>query len=211
MPPISGVAIVGLPNTGKCWKAVVACLDGEESRRQRPAHGIRRTVVGAASAIGARIEIQHVLPGEVLELLYAERFHLVELLVAYAPAHRLHRSAVQLGEEHVEQRGLDVELNSEWPIAQQEIEGQDIDDVSAEVHLPERRDGDAEPRASFNIHGSDSNRQELARALLNLDCRPAGFKQALRAHQERNQRRVRRWRRPHDLCRTSPERRSAPA
>ena len=139
MPPISGVPLSGLPNIGIVLEGVVARLDGEEPRRQRPAHCIRRAVVGAAAAVGAGVEIEHVLPGEVFERLHAERFHLVELLVADAPAHRLHRPAVQLREVDIEQRGLHVELDSERPIAQQEVEGQDIEDVGAEMQVPERR------------------------------------------------------------------------
>ena len=77
------------------------------------------------------------------------------MLVAYAPADGLDRSLIQLGEVHVEQRGLDVKLDAEWPIAQQEVKGQDIHKIGAAMQVPQSADGDAELRAFFNIHGSD--------------------------------------------------------
>ena len=47
-------------------------------------------LVRAAAAVGAGIEVEHVLPGEVLEFLHAEGFELVQLGVVHAVAHRLH-------------------------------------------------------------------------------------------------------------------------
>src|SRR5271157_3050412 len=107
-------------------EGVISRLDGEEPWREWPSDGVGRAIVGAAPAIGAGIEIQHMLPGEVLERLYAERFHLIEMLVAHAPADGLDRSLIQLGKVHVEQRRFHVELNSKWPIAQQEVKGQNV-------------------------------------------------------------------------------------
>jgi hypothetical protein len=83
-------------------EAVVSRLDGEEPWRQRPPHRIGRTLVRTAPAVGTGIEIKHVLPGEVLEGLHAERFHLIQMLVGHAPSHWLNSSAVQLCEVDVE-------------------------------------------------------------------------------------------------------------
>ena len=141
MLPTSAVAIVRVPKNRIVLEAVVSRLDGEESWRERPSHGIRGTVVGAASAVGAGIEIEHVLPGEVFERLHSERFHLIEMLVADAPSHRLQSSPVQFREVNVEERGLHVELDSERPIAEQEVEGQFVDEISAEVEFPESGQG----------------------------------------------------------------------
>jgi hypothetical protein len=103
-------------------EGVVSRLDAEEPWGERPPHGIGRTVVGAASAIGAGIEVEHVLPGEVFEGFHSERLHLVEMFVADAPAHRFQRAPIQFCEIDVEERGLYVELNTERTIAEQEIE-----------------------------------------------------------------------------------------
>ena len=101
-------------------EGVVSRLDGNEPRRQRPSHRIGRAVVGTPPTISAGIEIEHVLPGEVFERLYAERFHLIQMLIADAPSHRLHSSAVQLCEVNVEERRIHVELYSERQHAEQE-------------------------------------------------------------------------------------------
>ena len=61
------------------------------------------------------------------------------MLVGDAPSHRLHSSAVQLCEVNIEERGFDVELYSEGPVAQQEVKGQLMDKIGAEVEIPERR------------------------------------------------------------------------
>ena len=99
---------------------------------------LRRALVGAPAAIGAGVEVQHVLPGEVFELLDAEGRQLVELLVGDAPSHRLERAAVQLGEVDAEQGCLDVELDAERPVAQQEEEGELVHQVGAVVEALER-------------------------------------------------------------------------
>ena len=138
MPPTKGVPLPDATKHRIVLEAVVSRLDGEEPWRQRPAHRVGRTLIGAAAAIGAGVEVEHVLPGEVFERLYAERFHLIQLLVADAPSHRLHGSPVQLREVDVEQRRLDVELNSKRPVAQQKEKGQYIQQVGAAVEIPER-------------------------------------------------------------------------
>ena len=46
---------------------------------------------------------------------------------------------IQLREVHIEQRGLDVELNSEWPVAEQEVERQHIDQVRTAIEVPQSR------------------------------------------------------------------------
>ena len=105
-------------------ETIVSSLDGDEPWRQRPPHGIRRAVIRAASAVGAGIEIEHVLPGEVFELLNPERFHLVEVIIGQAPLHRFHRAFVQLCEVDVEQRRDHVELDAKGPVAQQKVKGE---------------------------------------------------------------------------------------
>ncbi len=129
-----GMTVVRLAEDGKMLEGVVARLGRQKSWRQRTPCRVCRTIVGTASAIGAGIEVQHVLPGEVFKFLHAEGFHLIELAFADAPAHRLHGPAIELGEEHVKQRGLDMKLNSEGPIAQQKIKGQNVGE-------DKRRDG----------------------------------------------------------------------
>ena len=140
MLPISGVPFVRAAEHRIVLEAVIPRLDGDEPRRQRPAHRIGRAVVRAPAAVGAGIEIEHVLPGEVLEFLHPEGFHLVQMLIAHAPPHRLHRSAVQLGEVDIEERRLHVELNSKRPVAQQEVKGQFVEQ-------DRRRDGDSRASA----------------------------------------------------------------
>src|SRR5580700_4528612 len=120
-------------------KAVISRFGREKSWRQRPSHRFRRTLVRAAAAVGARVEVEHVLPGEVLEGLHADRLHLIYLCLSEAPLDRLHRAAIQLRKIHIEQRGLYVELNSEWAVAEQEVEGQDIDQVRTAIEVPESR------------------------------------------------------------------------
>ncbi len=52
---------------------------------KRPADGIGRAVVRAAAAVGAGVKIEHVLPGEILEVLDAEGVQIVELLRRLTP------------------------------------------------------------------------------------------------------------------------------
>ena len=122
-------------------EGVIPGLDGEEPWRQRPPHRVGGTVVRTATAIGAGIEVEHVLPGEIFERLHAEGFHLIELLVADAPSHWLESSAVQLREVNVEERGFHVELNSKRPVAEQEVKGQLMQKIGAEVEVPESGQG----------------------------------------------------------------------
>ena len=143
-------------------EAVISRLDGDEPWRQRPAHRIGRALVRAPSAVGAGIEIEHVLPGEVFEGLHAEGFHLVQMLVVDALSHRLHRSAVQLCEVNVEERCFHVELNSERPVAQQEVKGQHIDKIGAEDSDSEAVGNGVVARTLFNIHGSDRTARNSA-------------------------------------------------
>src|SRR5271165_1797198 len=64
----------------------------------RQSHSIGWAVVRAPPAVGAGVEIEHVLPGEVFELLHPEGFHPVQMLIADAPSHGLDRSPIQLCE-----------------------------------------------------------------------------------------------------------------
>ena len=148
MPPISGVPFVGLAEHRVVLESVIPRLDGEEPRRQRPAHRIRRTMVRAAAAIGAGIEVEHVLPGEVLERLHAERFHLVQMLVGDAPPHRLQSAAIQLREVDIEQRCLHVELDAERPVAEEEEERNFVDKVSAQPELMDYGKATRRPKRS---------------------------------------------------------------
>src|SRR5208282_476037 len=102
-------------------------------------HCIRRAVIGAPATVGAGIEIEHVLPCEIFEGLNAKGFHLIQLLIADTPADGFDRSFVQLREVNVEQRRFHMELNSEGPIAQQEVKSENIQHVSAAVEVPKRR------------------------------------------------------------------------
>ena len=81
------------------------------------------------------------LPGEVFERLHSEGFHLIQMLIADAPSHRLQSSAVQLCEVNIEEGGFHVELDSKGPVAEQEVEGQLMDKISAEVEFPESGQG----------------------------------------------------------------------
>jgi len=75
-----GRAIVGASENRIMLEGVVPGFDGDESGRQRSSRGVGGAIVGTSSAIGAGIEIEHVLPGEVLERLYSEGFHLLSLI-----------------------------------------------------------------------------------------------------------------------------------
>ena len=108
MPPTSAWLLFDLPKTGKCSKAVVARLGRQESRRQRTAYGVRRTVVGAAPAIGAGVEVQHVLPGEVFEFLHAEGFHLIELARRSTPQ----RTGFTVPRSSLEKKTLNSEVST---------------------------------------------------------------------------------------------------
>src|ERR1700757_509172 len=118
-------------------KSVIARLDGDESWRQGPSHSIGRAIIRAAAAIGTGIEVEYVLPGKILKLLHTKRLHLVQMLIANAPSHRLHGPPIQLREVDVEQGGFHVELNSKRPITQQEIKGYLMEKIGAEVEVPE--------------------------------------------------------------------------
>ena len=73
------------------------------------------------------------LPGEVFESLYSERFHLIQMLIADAPSHRLQNLPVQLSEINIEERGFHVELDSKRPVAEQKVKGQFMEKISAEI------------------------------------------------------------------------------
>ena len=77
------------------------------------------------------------LPGEVFERLYSEGFHLIQVLIADAPSHRLQNLAVQLCEVNIEEGGFHVELDSKGPVAEQKVKGQFMDNVSAEEERSE--------------------------------------------------------------------------
>ena len=79
------------------------------------------------------------LPGKVFECLHSKRFHLVEMLIADSLSHRLYHSPLQFREVEIEQRGFHMELNSKWPIAQQEIKGHFMEKIGAKVEIPECR------------------------------------------------------------------------
>src|SRR6266496_3863317 len=114
-------------------ECIISRLWSKKPWRERTPCGIGREVVRASSAVGAGVEVEDMFPGEVLECLYPKRFHLVQMLIADSPLHWLQRAFIQLREVNVEQRSLYVELNSKWPIAEQEIEGHRMKQICAEV------------------------------------------------------------------------------
>lgn len=75
-------------------ECIVPGLAGKCAWCQRPAHGIGRALVGAPAAVGARVEIQDMLPCKVVEFLDAELLYLVEFLVTYSPTYWFNGSAV---------------------------------------------------------------------------------------------------------------------
>ena len=79
-------------------EAVIPGFDGDEPGRERPAHGVGRALVRAPAAVGAGVEIQHVLPGEVFEFLNARTISVGPALFRNAPPHRLESTAVQFRE-----------------------------------------------------------------------------------------------------------------
>ena len=165
---------------------VVSCLDGDESRGQRPSHSIGGTVVRAAPAVGAGIEIEHVLPGEVFECLNSKGFHLIQVLVAHTPSHRFQSPAVQLCEENAEQRRFHVELDPEWPVAQQEEEGQVMENIGAKLEIPQGRQGGRNERALQYPRQRQHRQKFNGLASLRVAGGLAGFKKAVGHHQERN-------------------------
>ncbi len=76
-----------------------------------------------------------------VERLDSEGFHLIQMLVADAVSHRLQNLPVQLREVNIEERGFHVELDSKGPITEQEVKGKFMDQISAEVELPESGQG----------------------------------------------------------------------
>ncbi len=157
MPPIERLAVArGAAEDRVVLEAVVPRLDRDEPWRQRPAHGVGRAVVRAAPAVGARVEVEHVLPGEVLERLHAERLHLRQLLVGHAPLDGLHRALVQLREVDAEEGRLDVELDAEGPVAQQEEEQHVVREEGAEVQASAASAWTPTRGACCSIHGIDS-------------------------------------------------------
>ena len=57
------------------------------------------------------------------------------MLIAHAPSHRLHRSAVQLGEVDIEDGRDHVELDSKGPVAHQEVKGRFMCKAGAEAEI----------------------------------------------------------------------------
>src|SRR5208283_2775557 len=101
-----------MPKNWIVLEGVISGLDSEKARRQRPAHGVGRTIVRTPSAVGASIKVEHVLPGEIFERLHAERFHLIQMVIRDSPSHRLQRAAIQFREVNVEERRDDVKVLS---------------------------------------------------------------------------------------------------
>jgi hypothetical protein len=98
---------------GVVLKHQVTALDGDKPRGKGAAHGVGRAVVGAAATVGARVKIQHVLPGKILQPLDTERFQVVQLVIRDAVHHRLDVAPVDAHEEHIEQRGDHVKVFSQ--------------------------------------------------------------------------------------------------
>src|ERR1019366_5351975 len=119
----------------------ISRLDREGLRGKRPADSVRRALVRAPPAVRAGVEVQDMLPGEVLDLLDAEGRHGVQLLVRDAPPHGLHRSAVQLRKINRKQRRLDVELDAERPITEEKEERDFVGEIRAAVQVDQGRQG----------------------------------------------------------------------
>ena len=119
-------------------ETVLSRFEGDETRRQRPSRGIGGALVRAPAAVGAGVEIEHVLPGEVFEGLNSERFHLIQMFIADAPAHRFQNFPVQLCEVNIEEGRFHVELDSKGAVAQQEEEGQIVQEVASDVKILQR-------------------------------------------------------------------------
>src|SRR5579864_334694 len=117
---------------------VVPRFNCQKPRRERSARGMGWTVVRTTPAIRTRVEVEHVLPGKVLECLHAERLHLIELFLRNTPADWLHCSAIQFCKINTEQRRLDVELDPEWPVTEKEIKRQRMQNAAGEVDIPSR-------------------------------------------------------------------------
>ena len=96
------LAIVRTAQNRVVPKAVISRFGREKSGRQGPAHRIGRALRRAPSAIGAGIEVEHVLPGEILKGLHSERLHLIQVFIGNTPSHRLQSPAVQPGEVDTE-------------------------------------------------------------------------------------------------------------
>ena len=147
------------------------------------------TLVRAPAAIGAGIEIQHVLPGKVFEFLYPEGFHLIQMLVATPHLTGLTVPRLQLREVDVEQRSDDVKVFSHRQEAEKSEEGQFMDEIGAEVKIAEHRQNWLKAAHCWHIHASDERSQMQHRlAPSHLEGSLAGLEQALRDHQRRNQR-----------------------
>ena len=209
MPPISAWPLLAPAKHRIVLEGVISRLDAQEPRRQRTPDRVRRAVVGTPSAVGAGVEVEHVLPGEVLELLHAERFHLIKLLVADTPAHRLHGSAVQFREEHIEQRSLHVELDSERPVAQQEVKGEDIDDVRAKVQTPKCQRATLNQGHPAATTAAKESAETRALRLAEPESQPGWPQTGSRRTSAGRSTPTGRWHQPGVPCRTFPELRNA--
>ncbi len=110
------------------------------------------------------------------------------MIIADAPSHGLQNLAIQLGEVNIEQRGFDVELNSKGPIAQQKVKGHFVEKIGAGINFPDSGQGDWE-KNDLQDPRQRQDSQSLSRlALLRLTGNLCGFKEAVRHHQNRDQR-----------------------
>ena len=133
MPPTSAGLGCGVPHTGKVLnsrsRALMVMKRGDNGRSQRG----RRALIGTAAAVGTTVEIEQMLPGEILDLLDADRLQITDLLIAQPVLHRLDHALVQPHEEDVEEGGQDMEMLAKGQVAEEEKKDQIMNIIGGDV------------------------------------------------------------------------------
>ena len=108
----------------------MAEVHGESLRRQRLPRQVRRADLAAAPALGAGVDVELLLPGEVLDLPDAEDPRLGRLLDVDR-GHLPRR--VELREEEVRERREDVEVLREGEVVQEEEDREEMEPPGREI------------------------------------------------------------------------------
>ncbi len=124
------------PKEGDRIKTLIPQLHGEHLGRQGPSHSVGGTVVRAAAAFRAGIEVEDMLPGKILDLFNPHAVELVNVL--HIPPGRFDAPGGEPLEKNVGECRDDMEVFPQGKEVEKEEKGQDMEPVAPRMNPGEK-------------------------------------------------------------------------